>query len=283
MSQTWIEIQTGVGNAASGGGGGGGGGTVTDVFGDAPITSTGGTAPHIGIPQASSSVNGFLSSSDFTTFSNKQPSGAYITGLTGDVSATGPGSVTATLATTGTAGRYIVVNTDSKGRVLSGSTGPLAISDGGTNAITANAAFANLSPMTTDQDLITRSGGVPVRFGIGANNTMLQVVGGALTWVATPSPYAVQTLSSSTATNSGTTYLCDTSSSGFSLTLPTPANGAFIIIKDKTGSFQTNSLTLIASSGSTKIEGIAAAKILQTNWGSWSFFSDATDWYMGPF
>ncbi|HSU29533.1 MAG TPA: hypothetical protein VLJ68_14195 [Chitinophagaceae bacterium] len=50
------------------------------------------------IPQATSTVSGYLSSSDWVNFSTKQTAGNYITGLTGDVTATGPGSVGATIA-----------------------------------------------------------------------------------------------------------------------------------------------------------------------------------------
>lgn len=46
---------------------------------------------------ASGSQPGCLSSTDWTTFNNKQAAGNYITALTGDVSATGPGSVSATI------------------------------------------------------------------------------------------------------------------------------------------------------------------------------------------
>ena len=46
-------------------------GTVTSVTGTAPIVSSGGATPAISIPQATSSVNGFLSSTDWTTFNNK--------------------------------------------------------------------------------------------------------------------------------------------------------------------------------------------------------------------
>jgi len=69
------------------------------------LTITGGTGSVIGsgtsiqVKQASGSQSGFLSSADWTTFNNKQASGSYITALTGDVTASGPGSVAATIAT----------------------------------------------------------------------------------------------------------------------------------------------------------------------------------------
>ena len=49
-------------------------------------------------------------------------SGGGITALTGDVTASGTGSVAATLASVGTAGTYTKVTTDAKGRVTSGTT-----------------------------------------------------------------------------------------------------------------------------------------------------------------
>jgi hypothetical protein len=48
---------------------------------------------------ASATSIGALSASDWSTFNSKQPAGNYITGLTGDGTATGPGTVPLTLAT----------------------------------------------------------------------------------------------------------------------------------------------------------------------------------------
>lgn len=45
---------------------------VSSVSGTSPISSSGGTSPTISISQASGSTNGFLSSTDWTTFNNKQ-------------------------------------------------------------------------------------------------------------------------------------------------------------------------------------------------------------------
>lgn len=66
-----------------------------------------GTANGLSIPGqvlslqlASTSLTGALSSTDWNTFNGKQSSGSYITALTGDVSASGPGSSAATLAST---------------------------------------------------------------------------------------------------------------------------------------------------------------------------------------
>lgn len=100
-------------------------------------------------------------------------------------------------------------------------------------------------------------------------------------FLGTPSSYIITPVSGNTAATSGFIYLADTSGASFTITLPTPVSGRVVIVKDKTGSFQTNNLT-VARNGSEMIEGIAANKTLQTNWGCWSFFSDGINWYMGP-
>ena len=67
------------------------------------------------LPTASATVRGALSSGDWTTFNSKQAAGSYITALTGDGTATGPGSAALTLATvnatTGTFGTASSVGT----------------------------------------------------------------------------------------------------------------------------------------------------------------------------
>jgi hypothetical protein len=67
------------------GGGGGGSGTVTSVATTAPITGgTITTSGTIGITQATTSTDGYLSSTDWNTFNNKQGAGSgtsFIVGL----------------------------------------------------------------------------------------------------------------------------------------------------------------------------------------------------------
>jgi hypothetical protein len=62
----------------------------------APLVLTGST---VSITQATTSTSGYLSSTDWNTFNGKQAAGNYITALTGDITASGPGSAAATLAT----------------------------------------------------------------------------------------------------------------------------------------------------------------------------------------
>lgn len=75
-----------------------GSGTVTSIATTAPlaggtITTTGTLTCNV----ASGSQAGCLASADWTTFNGKQASGNYITALTGDVTATGPGSAPASV------------------------------------------------------------------------------------------------------------------------------------------------------------------------------------------
>ena len=52
------------------------GGTVTSVTGTAPVVSSGGNTPAISMPAATGSVNGYLTSTDWTTFNGKANAGA---------------------------------------------------------------------------------------------------------------------------------------------------------------------------------------------------------------
>jgi hypothetical protein len=91
----------------------------------APIVRTGN---NVAIPAATGSVNGYLTSADWTTFNAKQTAGSYITALTGDVTAAGPGSSAATLAsvatpgTTGSSTAIPVITIDAKGRTTAATT-----------------------------------------------------------------------------------------------------------------------------------------------------------------
>lgn len=76
--------------------------------------------------------------------------------------------------------------------------------------------------------------------------------------------------------------LCDTTGGAFTVTLPAPASMTGIILRiiDSGGAFNTNNLTL-ARNASEQIEGLAASKVLQTDWGWFSIVSNGTNWFVG--
>jgi len=73
---------------------------VTSVTGTSPVVSSGGTTPAISMPAANGSTNGYLTSTDWTTFNNKQPAGSYLTAVTAD----------APLSGSGTSGSHLVIS-----------------------------------------------------------------------------------------------------------------------------------------------------------------------------
>jgi len=68
------------------------GGGVTSVGATAPVTSTGGTTPVIGMPVATSLVDGYLSHTDWVTFNNK--GSGTVTAVTGTAPLTSTGGTT---------------------------------------------------------------------------------------------------------------------------------------------------------------------------------------------
>jgi len=75
-----------------------------------------------------------------------------------------------------------------------------------------------------------------------------------------------------------TTYLVSSAASR-NITLPAAAANLEFWVKDSTGDCNTNNFTIVRA-GSEEIEGIAANKTLQTDWGSWHFICDGTNWFM---
>lgn len=65
------------------------------------------TSNAISISQANVSTNGYLSATDWNTFNNKQAAGNYITALTGEASASGPGSASVTLLNSAVIGKVL--------------------------------------------------------------------------------------------------------------------------------------------------------------------------------
>jgi hypothetical protein len=109
------------------------GGTVTSVTGTAPVVSSGGNTPAISMAAANGTTNGYLTSTDWTTFNNKG------SGSVTSVALTAPSIFTVT-------GSPI---TSSGTLALTYSGTALPILNGGTGQTTANAAFNALAPSQT--------------------------------------------------------------------------------------------------------------------------------------
>jgi len=112
----------------------------------------------LSLATSSASTTGALTSTDWSTFNSKQPTGNYITALTGDVTASGPGSAAATLTSTAvTPGAYTLANitVDSKGRITSAANGSAgsgtvtSVGITGTDGIQVDSG----SPVTTSGDI----------------------------------------------------------------------------------------------------------------------------------
>jgi hypothetical protein len=152
---------------------------VTSVTATTPVASTGGTTPVISMPAATTSVSGYLTSTDWTTFNNK--GSGTVTSVTGTSPIVSSGGTTPAIslataygdttnpyasktanyvlaAPNGSAGvptfRAIVaadiptLNQNTSGSAASLSA-TLAIGSGGTGQTTANTAFNALAPSQT--------------------------------------------------------------------------------------------------------------------------------------
>ena len=162
---------------------------VTAVTATAPVVSSGGTTPVISMAAATGSVNGYLTSTDWTTFNNKQPAGSYLvsggalgtpssgtaTNLTGLPLTTGvTGLLPVANGGTGTASPSIVagtnvtvtgtwpnqtINATTTGTVTSVTgTAPIVSSGGTTPAISMAAATTSVNGYLTSTDWNTFNG-----------------------------------------------------------------------------------------------------------------------------
>jgi hypothetical protein len=178
-----VTIGTGVSFAGGTLSATGSGGTVTSVSGTAPIASSGGATPAISISQATTSTDGYLSSTDWNTFNNKQPAGSYLTTVTASTPLSGSGTVGSPLviaqATTSTSGYlsstdWNTFNGKGSGTVTSvGGTGSVngitltgtvtstgSLTLGGTLDLSAPPAIGGTTPNTGKFTTLTATSGI---------------------------------------------------------------------------------------------------------------------------
>lgn len=125
---------------------------VTSVTGTAPVASSGGTTPAISMAKSTTSVDGYLAATDFTTFNNKQAGP-----LTGDVTTSGAAATIANLAVTNAKIANTTIDLTAK------VTGTLPVSNGGIGAATETAHGVLLGQGTS---AVTAT-------AVGASNTVL--------------------------------------------------------------------------------------------------------------
>ena len=197
-------------------------GTVTSVTATAPVVSSGGTTPDISMPAASTSVNGYLTSTDWNTFNGKAPatSGTSILygngagGFNNVTIGTGVSFVTGTLSATGSGGTVTSVSfTGGIISVATGTTTPaftVAGTSGGIPYFASGTTWASSAALT--QYGVVYGGGAgasPVATAAGTTGQVLTATtSGAPTW-ANP------------ATNGTVTSLSVVSANGFAGTVAT--------------------------------------------------------------
>lgn len=165
--------------------------------------------------------------------------------------------------------------------------GFLTLADGGTLA--AALLFSNTDYMKMPVGTTGQRPGSPAAGMIRYNSTLGQFEGytAAGAWV----PFGLGVLAGGTTTPAGGSYpltltsaydgkiVFIDSSAARTLTLPTPVDGFKVTFMDKAGTMGTFNAT-IARASSELIMGIAASYTLSANWGSWTFVSDGTNWFI---
>jgi len=230
-------------------------GTVTSVTGTSPVVSSGGNTPAVSIPAATTSVNGYLTSTDWTTFNNK-----------------GNGTVTSVAALTlGTTG------TDLSSTVATGTSTPVITLQVPTASAANRGALsaADWSTFNSKQDAITltTTGTSGAATLVGATLNIPQYSGASSAWTVT-----TQVGASYTAVSNDYVLV---NAATHTVTLPAAANGIKVGVK-MINSTVTNIRVLTPSAGIT-IDGTnrsVTGMPIFNQYDAYTFVSDGTNWWI---
>jgi hypothetical protein len=223
----------------------------------APLSYSAGT---LSITQSSGSTNGFLSSTDWNTFNNKQPAGTYVTAIS-VVSANG-------LAGTSSGGAT---------PALTLSTSITGILKGNGTAISAATSGTDYAPATS---------GTSILYGNGAGGFSNVTVGTGLSFSAgtlaatTSAPSAPVTKTADFTVAATDVWLINNKSgSTCTVTLPTPSTNTGRVLYFQ--NYQAQTLVSASSNVVPLAGGAAATSILLASTGdSATLVSDGTNWLM---
>jgi hypothetical protein len=150
-----VTIGTGVSFAGGTLSATGSGGTVTSVTGTAPVVSSGGATPAISMAAASSTVNGYLTSTDWTTFNSKGSGTVTSVSATSPVTSTGGATPTIAIPAATTSASGYLTSTDwntfnNKGSGTVTSVAALTLGTTGTD-LSSTVATGTTTPVITLQ------------------------------------------------------------------------------------------------------------------------------------
>jgi hypothetical protein len=255
-------------------------GTVTTVTATAPVVSSGGTAPDISMPAASTSVSGYLTSTDWNTFNSKAPatSGTSILygngtgGFSNVTIGTGVSFVAGTLSASGSGGTVTTVSfTGGLITVANPTTTPaftVAGTSGGIPYFSSASTWASSAALT--QYGVVYGGGAgatPVATAAGTTGQVLTATtGGAPTWAAP-------------ATNGTVTSVSVVSANGFAGTVATSTTTPAITLTTSiSGVLYGNGTAVAAATISAPLNYSAGTlSITQSNTSTDGYLS-STDW-----
>jgi hypothetical protein len=215
-------------------------GVVTSVTGTAPVASSGGATPAISMAAATAVVDGYLTSTDWTTFNSKQAAGTYVNSVSATAPITSSGGVTPTIAIPAatasvngylTSADWTTFNNKGLGSVTSvAATVPSFLSITGTPITSSGTLAISYSgtalPIANGGTGLTALGtGVQTAIGVNVGTAGAFVVnGGAL---GTPSSGTVTNLTGTASININGTVGATTANTGAFTTLSTSGVATF--------------------------------------------------------